>query len=118
MAEFKAHKHSVRMSPRKGRLVADLIRGKKVGEAIAILKNLESTCAEPILKTLKSAIANAEYANNQNSELNVNLEGLFVKTILIDGGTILKRMQPRAKGSGNRILKRTSHITIVVADNK
>ena len=52
MAEFKAHKHSVRMSPRKGRLVADLIRGKKVGEAVAILKNLESTCAEPILKTL------------------------------------------------------------------
>ena len=51
MAEFKAHKHSVRLSPRKGRLVADLIRGKKVGEAVAILMNLETTCAEPILKT-------------------------------------------------------------------
>ena len=118
MAEFKAHKHSVRMSPRKGRLVADLIRGKKVGEAVAILKNLESTCAEPILKTLNSAVANAHYQNEQNSELNVNLDALFVKSILIDGGTILKRMTPRAKGSGYKILKRTSHITIVVADCK
>lgn len=118
MAEFKAYKHSVRMSPRKGRLVADLIRGKKVGEAIAILKNSESTCTEAILKTLNSAIANAEYQNQQKPELNVDLNNLFVKTILIDGGTILKRMQPRAKGSGNRILKRTSHITIVVADCK
>ena len=114
MAEFKAHKHSVRMSPRKGRLVADLIRGKKVGEAVAILKNLETTCAEPILKTLNSAVANAHYQNEQNSELNVNLDALFVKSILIDGGTILKRMTPRAKGSGYKILKRTSHITIVM----
>lgn len=118
MAEFKAHKHSVRMSPRKGRLVADLIRGKKVGEAVAILKNLETTCAEPILKTLNSAVANAHYQNEQNAELNVNLDALFVKSILIDGGTILKRMTPRAKGSGYKILKRTSHITIVVADCK
>ena len=117
MAEFKAHKHSVRMSPRKGRLVADLIRGKKVGDAIAILKNLETTCAEPILKTLNSAIANAKYQNEQNADLNVNLDALFVKTILIDGGAILKRMRPRAKGSGYKILKRTSHITIVVADS-
>ncbi len=118
MAEFKAIKKSVRMSPRKGRLVADLIRGKKIGEAIAILKNTESTCTESILKTLNSAIANAEYAKTQNSELTFDLNDLFVKTILIDGGTILKRMQPRAKGSGYRILKRTSHITIVVADSK
>ena len=118
MAEFKAHKHSVRMSPRKGRLVADLIRGKKVGDAIAILKNLETTCAEPILKTLNSAIANAKYQNEQNADLNVNLDALFVKTILIDGGAILKRMRPRAKGSGYKILKRTSHIPIVVADSK
>ena len=91
---------------------------KKVGEAVAILKNLETTCAEPILKTLNSAVANAHYQNEQNSELNVNLDALFVKSILIDGGTILKRMTPRAKGSGYKILKRTSHITIVVADSK
>ena len=119
MAEFKAIKKSVRMSPRKGRLVADLIRGKKVGEAIAILKNSESTVTEPILKTLNSAIANANYANElETTEVKVDLNNLFVKEIYIDGATILKRMHPRAKGSGYRILKRSSHITIVVADTK
>lgn len=117
MAEYKAYKKSVRMSPRKARLVADLIRGKKVGEAIAILKNSESTVCESILKTLNSAIANAQYAQEVKKE-EVNMEALFVKTILINEGTMMKRMHPRAKGSGARILKRTSHIYIVVADAK
>jgi large subunit ribosomal protein L22 len=117
MAEFKAIKKSVRMSPRKARLVADLIRGKKVGEAIAILKNTESTVTEPILKTLNSAIANADYAATNNN-VTVNMNDLFVKEIYIDGGAMLKRMRPRAKGSGARILKHTSHATIVVADAK
>lgn len=118
MAEFRAVKKSVRMSPRKARLVADLIRGKKVGEAIAICKNAESTVTEAILKTLNSAIANAEYANEAKEDVNVNLNDLFVKEIYIDGGAMLKRMRPRAKGSGARILKHTSHVTIVVADAK
>lgn len=117
MAEFKAIKKSVRMSPRKARLVVDLIRGKKVGVAVAILKNVESTCAEPILKTLNSAVANANYAN-ENSENKVNMDELFVKEIYVNGGAMLKRMHPRAKGSGNRILKRTSHVTVIVADAK
>lgn len=116
MAEFKAFKKSVRMSPRKARLVVDLIRGKKVGEAVAILKNSESTCTESILKTLNSAIANAEYLTRDENPVDVN--NLFVKEIFINCGSILKRMHPRAKGSGARILKRTSHITVVVAERQ
>lgn len=112
MAQVKAIAKSIRMSPRKARLVVDLIRGKKIGEAIAILKNTESTCSESVLKTLNSAIANAEH----NKELDVNT--LFIKEIYVNGGATLKRMHPRAKGSGYKILKRTSHITVVVADGK
>lgn len=117
MAEFKAIKKSVSMSPRKTRLVADLVRGKKVGTAIGILKNVESPRGEVILKVLNSAVANANYAN-ENKDANVNLDDLFVKEIYVNEGTMLKRMHPRAKGSGYRILKRTCHITVVVADGK
>ena len=117
MAEFKAVKKSAPMSPRKTRLVADLIRGKKVGTAIGILKNVESPRGEVILKVLESAVANANYAN-ENKDANVNLDDLFVKEIYVNEGTMLKRMHPRAKGSGYRILKRTCHITVVVADGK
>lgn len=117
MAEFKAIKKSVSMSPRKTRLVADLVRGKKVGTAIGILKNVESPRGEVILKVLNSAVANANY-ENENKDANVNLDDLFVKEIYVNEGTMLKRMHPRAKGSGYRILKRTCHITVVVADGK
>lgn len=108
--ETKAIAKSVRISPRKGKLVIDLIRGKKIGEAIAILSNVESTVKESILKVVNSAIANAE----NNHEMNV--EDLFIKEIYINPGATLKRFRARAKGSGNRILKRTSHITVVVAE--
>ena len=118
MADFIAVKKSAPMSPRKTRLVADLIRGKKVGEAIGILNNVESPRGNVILKVLNSAIANANFANENKEDVNVNLDDLFVKKILIDEGTMLKRMHPRAKGSGYRILKRSCHITIVVSDGK
>lgn len=108
--ETKAIARSVRISPRKGKLVIDLIRGKKIGEAIAILNNVESTVKESILKVVNSAIANAE----NNHEMSV--EDLFIKEIYINPGATLKRFRARAKGSGNRILKRTSHITVVVAE--
>ncbi len=108
--EAKAIYRSVRMSPRKARLVVDLMRGKKVGEAIAIVNNVESTVKEPISKCLNSAIANA--VNN----LGLDAENLFVKEIYVNPGQMLKRFRARAKGSGNRILKRTSHITVVVAE--
>ena len=110
MAEARAVAKSIRMSPRKARLVVDLIRGKKVGEAVGILHGTMSTTTESILKVLNSAVANADH----NYSMDVN--SLYVKEIYINEGATLKRMRARAKGSGNRILKRTSHIKVVVAE--
>ena len=112
MEEVRAIAKSVRMSPRKAKLVIDLIRGKKVGEAVAIVSNVESTVKEPILKVLNSAIANA--VNNKE----LDAEKLYVKEIYANPGQIYKRMRPRAKGSGDRILKRTCHVTVVVAEKE
>ena len=112
MSEAKAIAKSVRMSPRKAKLVIDLIRGKKVGQAIAILNNVESTVKEPISKVLNSAIANAV---NNNS---LDADKLYIKEIYANPGQILKRMRPRAKGSGDRILKRTCHVTVVLAEKE
>ena len=98
----------VRMSPSKITYVLDLIRGKKAGEAVAILENMPDKGAFESLKVLKSAIANAE--NNMGK----NAETLFVKEAYATSGPQFKRMSPRAKGSGNIILKKTSHITIVL----
>ena len=112
MSEAKAIAKSVRMSPRKAKLVIDLIRGKKVGQAIAILNNVESTVKEPISKVLNSAIANA--VNNNKLEA----DNLYIKEIYANPGQILKRMRPRAKGSGDRILKRTCHVTVVLAEKE
>ena len=110
MSEAKAIAKSVRMSPRKARLVIDLIRGKKVGVAVGILNNTKSTTTETILKVLNSAVANADH----NYGMDVN--SLYVKEIYVNEGATLKRMRARAKGSGNRILKRTSHLTVVVEE--
>ena len=110
--EVRAIAKSVRMSPRKAKLVIDLIRGKKVGQAIAILHNVESTVKEPISKVLNSAIANA--VNNNKLEA----DNLYIKEIYANPGQILKRMRPRAKGSGDRILKRTCHVTVVLAEKE
>lgn len=112
MEQVRAIAKSVRMSPRKAKLVIDLIRGKKVGEAVAIVSNVESTVKEPILKVLNSAIANA--VNNKE----LDAEKLYVKEIYANPGQIYKRMRPRAKGSGDRILKRTCHVTVVVAEKE
>ncbi len=108
--EARAIAKSVRMSPRKARLVVDLIRGKKVGEAIAIVNNVESTVKEVIGKVLDSAIANAVNNNKMDAD------SLYVKEIYVNPAQTLKRYRPRAKGSGNRILKRKSHVTVVVAE--
>ena len=110
--EVRAIAKSVRMSPRKAKLVIDLIRGKKVGQSIAILNNVESTVKEPISKVLNSAIANA--VNNNKLEA----DNLYIKEIYANPGQILKRMRPRAKGSGDRILKRTCHVTVVLAEKE
>ena len=108
--EAKAIAKTVRITPRKARLVVDLIRGKNVGEAYAILKNTDKKASEIIEKVMMSAVANAEH--------NLNLDGnaLFVKEAFVNEGTTLKRFRARAKGSASRINKRTSHITVVVAE--
>jgi len=110
--EVRAIAKSVSMSPRKAKLVIDLIRGKNVGEAVAIVNNVKSTVKEPIAKVLNSAIANA----TNNYELDA--DKLYVKEIYANPGTMLKRMRPRAKGSGDRILKRTSHVTVILAERE
>lgn len=110
--QAKAVAKTVRIAPRKVRLVVDLIRGKQVGEAVAILR-LTPKAASPIVeKVLKSAIANAEH----NYDMDVN--NLVVSEAYVDEGPTLKRFRPRAMGRASQINKRTSHITIVVSEKK
>ncbi|GHU87080.1 50S ribosomal protein L22 [Clostridia bacterium] len=99
-----------RISPRKVSIVADLIRGKDVKYARGVLTHTPKAAAALLLKTLNSACANAE--NN----LELDADNLFVKEILIGAGTMMKRVMPRAQGRAFRILKRTSHITVSVAE--
>ncbi len=101
----------LQMSPQKARLVADLVRGQPVDQALDILRFTRKKAALPIRKCLESAIANAE--NNEGADV----DALYVASITIDGGSVLKRFAARAKGRGSRILKRTSHITIIVAEH-
>ena len=100
----------VRMTPRKVKIVLDLIRNQPVEKALAILKYTPRAACEPTLKLLKSAIANAE--NN----LNMDPETLYVAQATVGQGPTLKRMRARAKGSGARIEKKTSHITLVLRE--
>ena len=110
--QAKAVARTVRIAPRKTRLVVDLIRGKQVGEAVAILK-LTPKAASPIVeKLLKSAIANAEH----NYEMDAN--NLVVAQVFVDEGPTMKRFRPRAQGRASAINKRTSHITIVLSEKK
>ena len=102
----------VRMSPRKVKAVIDLIRGKKVDEALSILVNIPRAAAEPVTKVLKSAVANAE--NN----LNMDQDNLYIAEAYANQGPTLKRIRPRARGMAYRIRKRTSHITIVLDEIK
>ena len=104
--EAKAIARTVRMSPRKARIVVDLIRGKSVPAAREILMFTNRAAAEVVEKTLNSAVANAEYQHH------VRPETLVVKTAFVDEGPTLKRIR---KGSASRIRKRTCHITIIVA---
>jgi len=107
----KAVARHIRMSPRKARLVVDLIRGKALGEARSILKFINKRAAEPIVKVLESATANA--INNYN----MLEDELVVKAAFVDEGPSIKRMLPRARGRADMIKKRTSHITIIVGEN-
>ena len=106
--EAKATAKYVRISPRKARIVAEIIKGKPVEDALNILKYTPKKAARIINKVLNSALANAE----QNYSLDV--DNLYVKQVRVDGGPSWKRIQPRAMGRAYRILKRTSHITVIV----
>ena len=111
--EAKAYLYDVRIAPRKVQIVLDLIRGKDVEMAAAILKNTPKRGAEILEKVLASAVANAE--NNHN----MDKSKLYVSTCFVTPGShMLKRVMPRGKGRANRILKRTSHITVVVAEKE
>ena len=98
----------VRMSPTKVRRVVDVVRGMDVTEALAVLKFAPQAAADPVRKVVASAAANAE-----NTE-NLRTNDLFVSQACVDEGVTLRRIRPRAKGSASRILKRASHITVVV----
>ena len=110
--EAKATFKFARISSRKVKIVADLIRGKDVDEALAIMKFTPKASSEVLEKLLKSAIANAE--NNHD----MKHENLYVAEIFANQGPTLKRIRPAAKGSAVRIRKRTSHITIVLKEKE
>jgi large subunit ribosomal protein L22 len=108
--ETRASLRGARLSAQKGRLVADLIRGKPVDQAINILTYTPKRGALLVRKLLESAIANAEHNDG------ADIDALKVKSITVERGMFLKRFQARAKGRGNRILKHTCHIYITVGD--
>ena len=108
--ETKAKLSYSKMSAQKGRLVADQIRGMNVEKALELLTFSKKKGASLMKKLLDSAIANAE--NNNGADV----DELIVKTVFVDEGPTMKRIRPRAKGRAARILKRTCHITIIVAD--
>ena len=104
----KAIAKYIRISPSKVQIVLDLIRGRDYKDAVAILKTTAKAAAEPILKCMNSAAANAEV------NLGMNKDTLYVAECYADQGPTLKRMQPVSRGRGYRILKRTSHITVIL----
>jgi large subunit ribosomal protein L22 len=115
--EAKAKARFVRVTPQKARRVVDLIRGKQAGEAVAVLKFAPQAAGETVLKVVESAIANArETANRSNERLDE--ADLFISEVFVDEGPTLKRFRPRAQGRASQILKRTSHITVVVAERE
>lgn len=108
--EAKAHAKYIRMSPRKIKVVLDVIRGKNAGEAMAILKHTPRAAAPVVAKLLKSAMANAENNNK------MDVSKLYVAETYANQGPTLKRFQPHAQGRAFRILKRSSHITVVLKE--
>ena len=110
--ETRSTQKHIRISPRKVKIVLDLIRGKDLAIAVGILKNTPKAASEHVLKLLTKVAADAEH-NHQ-----MDTEKLYVKECFVCPGMTLKRIMPRAKGSADRILKRTSHITISVAEKE
>lgn len=110
--EARAYLRHARIAPRKVQIVLDLIRNKPADLAMAILKNTPKAACEPLVKLLASAIANAE--NNHN----MNRDELYVAECFVCPGPTLKRIRPRAQGRAYKVLKRTSHITLVLKEKE
>jgi len=110
--EAKAILRYARISPRKVKIVLDLIRGKDVDMAMAILKNTPKAASEYLIKLLNSAVANAEH------NFSMDKDALYVAECYVTPGPVLKRIRPRAQGRAYRVLKRTSHITVVLKERE
>jgi large subunit ribosomal protein L22 len=108
--EVKAYLPNLRISPTKVRVVINLVRGKNVNEALALLKFIPKRASEPIAKVIKSAAANAEH------NFSLNKDNLVISQAFVDQGPTLKRIHPRQRGQAFPILKRSSHITIMVKE--
>ncbi len=108
---MKAFLKNYRQSPRKVRLLADLVRGKSTADALTTLRFVDKRAAEPFAKVIKSAVANAK-------DQGKNVEKLFVKTVAVNKGVTMKRFMPRARGSASRINKRNSHISVELGEKK
>ena len=111
ICNMKAFLKNYRQSPRKVRLLADLVRGKSVADALSTLQFVDKRAAEPFAKVIKSAVANAK-------DQDKNTDKLFVKTVEVNKGIVLKRFMPRARGSASRINKRNSHISVELGEKK
>ncbi len=109
--EAVAKLRNVPTSPRKMRLIADLIRGQRVSRALGLLKYQPQAGAAVMQKVLLSAVANWQ---QKNEDVNIEDADLFIKTVFVDGGPVLKRLRPAPQGRGHRIRKRSNHITLVV----
>jgi large subunit ribosomal protein L22 len=112
--EAKAQARYVRVTPQKARRIVDLIRGRRASEALAVLSFAPQSASEPVLKVVQSAIANARVKADRASEA-FDERSLVISAAYVDEGVTLKRFRPRAQGRAGRIMKRTSHITVVVA---
>ena len=110
--EARAYLKYARIAPRKVQIVLDMIRNKPVNIAAAILKHTPKAACEPLEKLLKSAVANAEYNHNMDKN------NLYVAECFVCPGPIMKRIRPRAKGSAYHVLKRTSHVTLVLKEKE
>ena len=114
--EFRAEYKNAKVSPKKARDVAREIQGMQVSEAINTLTFTPRKAARFLNKTLKSAVANATNISEEKPEIGVDIEELRVKEAVVNDGRTLKRYKPRARGSAGAILKRQSHITIIISD--
>ena len=112
--ESKAVLRFARVSPQKARLVANLVRGRDVSEAIEVLTFTQKKSAPILRKLVESAVANAEVKARRDAS-DLDIDELYVKTVYVDEGPVLRRFRPRAQGRATRIIKKTAHITVELA---